>query len=663
MRASAMIRPRPDDRPVDQAWAVWSRRLLIACVLLVGLWPALLTPTQPELWRRCLMLAGALLTLLLMLGSRARNPALSDFWLRILLAAHLLAVGLSSAIALHPTVSLFGGAQRGLGLLSELAWWLLVLAAAQVAGSGGCRSLLGWIARIGTALSIWALADFAVAASWGYRSSAALGNPAFLASFLALTLPLQALVHPSRRWTLALVLLQTMALLSSGGRAALLGALIGGLALAFWRLPPTRTWQRWVSATLLIGLMVAALAWRPASVAIRGELYQASLSAMLTPDVLVHANGSPDRWASWRPLLGHGPDAIEPALTRHRSARLNSAALEASGWDRWADRSHSRPLDRLLEGGLIGLIVAGALGLTIARRLATAVRRESAMQAPQTGERGLEPLPVLVAMLLIWLIDGLFSVPSAAADLVAAIALGAALQLSAAAQTERERSATRRFDAAWAILLIAPVCAVSLALGSAHQALLGSGDAASADPGPALRTQPYSALPVIQALQQALSEAHPARQLPQLRRWSEHVVTAAPSVPRAWLLHGQVSELLGDPQAAARAWTKGLSLLRPGDTALTPQQRLLTAVALSRSADQLSAAGAANDAEAAYRAARQALEIASPPNSAAWWATLAWLRAREGDRSGAILAYQQTLRINPDDVASQRNLEQLQQTP
>ena len=60
---------------------------------------------------------------------------------------------------------------------------------------------------------------------------------------------------------------------------------------------------------------------------------------------------------------------------------------------------------------------------------------------------------------------------------------------------------------------------------------------------------------------------------------------------------------------------------------------------------------------------RQVLEIASPPNSAAWWATLAWLRAREGDRSGAILAYQQTLRINPDDVASQRNLEQLQQTP
>ena len=602
--------------------------------------------------------------------------SLAGLWLLInpptsrgsLKQADLIAIGLflacvllSALTALHPIQAIIGSNERGLGVLSELAWWVLVLAAFRLTKDGKAIAIWRWLAAITLTLSLWAIADSLAAVDTGFRSSAALGNPVFLASLLVATLPLQLseAVWKQRwlRWS-ALSLL-CLGLISTGGRAAVLAGLLGLLVFVAFRAGRHRIKVLGVGLACLVLLAIAASDWRAASVAIRAELYAASAQAAIGRETLRSIDGQADPLARWRPLIGYGPESIEPALTRYRSANLNSNWHEQAGWDRWADRAHSRLLDRLLETGLLGLSAGLFLVFQLGRRLLPQLVQCSAASAASIG-------------LLIWFADGMVGVPSAAADLVAALLLGCALALAQHPGTPRHVISLRERAGG---LLIGVICAVMLGLATmglawthgrlATLSLQSSTHTAQASSTIALamQRQPYSALPAMLAVSQRLdSEALDNTDMEQLQRWTAHAIQAAPSVPRAWLLHGRVNRLVGNIDQANVAWMRGLALFNrlPGD-GLDDQARVLeTAVGLSRIGQELDAQNRQSDATAAYAAARIALESRSAPNSAAWWATLAWLRARDGDLPGAIDAYRRVLTINPNDSASARNLRRLQ---
>lgn len=632
--------------------------LLAAATTLVCLWPSAALSVSGELLRHWLMCSAAgLAGLLLLLNPPALRASLNTADL-IAIGLFLASVLLSTLTALHPTQALIGSNERGLGALSELAWWVLALAGLRLAQDQGAIGLWRWIATITLLLSLWAMVD-QIAGDSGFRSSAALGNPLFLASLLATTLPLQlsTAVWPQRwlRWTV--LALQVLGLLSTGGRAAVLAGLVGLLVFAACRAGRQRFKVLGIGAFCLVLLASAAWHWRPASVAIRAELYAASAQAAIGRETLRSIDGYSDPLARWRPLVGYGPESIEPALTRYRSADLNSNWHEQAGWDRWADRAHSRLLDRLLETGLLGL---GA-GLWLIHRLGRRLLPLLAQRSPAA--------PAAIG-LLVWVADGMVGVPSAAANLVAALLLGCALALAGQPSKAPESSLTEKAGA----LLIGLICAITLGLATlvlarahrymAAESLLASTYRAQASSvALAMQRQPYSALPAIQAVSQRLNGARPSNEeLEQLQNWSAHAINAAPSVPRAWLLHGQVNQLLGNTDQAKLAWMRGLSLINrepdapPGDQA----RALQIAVALSQIGQELEAQGRLSEARPAYSAARDALESRSAPNSPAWWATLAWLRAREGDVQGAIAAYRRVLSINPEDPASTRNLRRLE---
>ncbi|HUM10502.1 MAG TPA: hypothetical protein VLT82_06085 [Myxococcaceae bacterium] len=187
-----------------------------------------------------------------------------------------------------------------------------------------------------------------------------LGNPDFVASVLGVTAPLTlvAALHPWKPLTAgsAGVQLLGLALLRSFATVLCLGAALLVVVVA----GPRGSDRRRLALALGAGLLVSAvpLAGRSATAALAGRWYLVATAAR-------HV-----REASW---LGHGPGAVAlhwPAWEVERwrdRCGADAACVAAHPESRFAgvqEHLHDDWLERVLEGGLLGLLALMALFAT-----------------------------------------------------------------------------------------------------------------------------------------------------------------------------------------------------------------------------------------------------------------------------------------------------------
>jgi hypothetical protein len=646
----------------------WGAALAGLAWICLSPWP--LTAAAADVDRRGLIwalgAAALLLPLLSWSGLRRAGSGLAlacGIWLAL--------DGLSATLALHPWMAWLGGPERGIGMLDQIAWLLCLLAlfggllgTTPETGVARSRRILGGLIAIGAAMALLLLGELVLVDGRIGRAAGMQGNAVYSASVLAplLVLALGQLRSARGIWPLIVVVLLAGGLLSTGGRAGVLAALVGVGLLWLGRLGAARrqgTWtmdRRWlwpVGGLLLIGL---AGLWqlRPASVEIRAHLYQAALAAPLQENALQRWDGAVDPLAEQRFWIGFGRDNIEPPLTRLRPEALN--ALEDRGFDRLADRSHSMLLDRWVEGGALALS-SGALllGLLIWR----------------TRHTGYRSFGTVEAALLTALLDRTFGVPSAGADLLLAMLLALSLARWLAPSmvvhaAPGAASPARPAEFSFAIMLLPALLLVGAGMAGGHSWLWrdGSSPALSLDAVPigcqasklgdparliAIARQPYSIRPWL-ASDDAEVVTCPG---------PDHAgffVRAAPSMPRAWLLSSAIALDAGDTRTAHLDLQRALQLLgasAPSDQATRQQAYLWARLA--------SASAAALQQDAASRAIAALQAVGPDSHDAAWWRTIAYMHALLGEHEQAVSAYRMAIEIDFTDRPSQRNLERLQE--
>ena len=423
---------------------------------------------------------------------------------------------------------------------------------------------------------------------------------------------------------------------SEVSRAALLAAALGALLWLLHQVPKRRSLLGWVAlAGGLLVVLVMLLSWRPASVQIRSELWQAAWAGVHTTTPLPRWDGGSDGLAGARPWIGYGQDNLEPALTLVRAPVLNS--LQARGFDTLADRSHNALLDRWLSNGLLGALP----GLLLWGLLARSVWRK--LDGPGSA--------LAAAWFAAWA-DRAFGVPSPGADLLLALLTSGCLWVVRSDTPSPVRTRPFILLALLPLLgLLAPLLSGlhhwvwhaprSPALPTASHWPCGN-DAPRAAQRIALSQQPYSVLPWLRLDEAALAAC---ASVPGL---AEHLTAAAPSLPRAWLWRARLEMAAGDSVSAQQS--------------LLQAQRLLPAHDAAARLSAYAQAGAvkADDPTSALAALDALWALGPAPEDLAWWRTLGYLQAVAGQRQAAIEAYRLALQQNPADGASRRNLARLQ---
>jgi O-antigen ligase len=310
----------------------------------------------------------------------AAGPFSAPKWLVTGLAAVVAVALLPREVRSPGSVALAALANLGACLVSFLLdagpspWWVLsapllaaCLALAAVPMPWAAIALAGGLAAAVVLLQAVALDPFAsFAPELGgsrLRLYGTLGNPDFVASVLGVTAPLSVVAAlangGSRRTRLAAsagLQLVTLALLRSFATVLSLGA----AALVVLLAGPRARWRRPLLFTLCAGVLLAALplAGRSAGTTLQGRRYLWSTAAPHAADA---------------PWLGRGPGAVVlhwPAweLTRWQSrCGADADCVAAHPESRFAglqDHVHDDWLERLLEGGAVGLAALLALFVT-----------------------------------------------------------------------------------------------------------------------------------------------------------------------------------------------------------------------------------------------------------------------------------------------------------
>ncbi len=337
------------------------------------------------------VMAGAWLTKVAG-GGRAWRPLVCTAadqrpWRALAAAVLLLALvrTASALLSVDPGLGWWGSLHRAEGMRSDLA--LLVVALLVLAH---LRDASQWRRLVATASAAsLAVAAYAVVQAAGLdpipwvgfagRAFATLGNPIFLASYLALSwfLTVAGLAEGggARRWWLAgVAAAQVAALVLSGSRGPLLGWLAGLAALAAVAVV---RWPRWAlarprlaAATAVLAVVAAALGARgeasarlvvlagPAAdtAAVRLEVWQVAARAWADATFPVTADGRDPR-AALRPWLGFGPETFVRLF--HATSRGAFVAPEQA--NAAADRAHNTCLELLVERGVLGVAAASAV--------------------------------------------------------------------------------------------------------------------------------------------------------------------------------------------------------------------------------------------------------------------------------------------------------------
>lgn len=647
---------------------------LAAALLATAFWITSDLDLAPELIRRGFLLALAAASIPALIADRQALSGVPQ-WAWALLLADLSLGAVSASLALDPLSAWIGGSERGLGWLDALAWSLIALLAAQWVGRGGHALRSSVRIALLAVIGLSAIALLQVCLSWRHadanlpliRPGATLGNPNFLAGVLALALPMWVSIR-QQRWTKVIGAgLILGALLLTQSRAALLAGLLGGGLSLLLRIEWSRRALFGAAAALLAAALT--LGWlgtqisRPDSVAIRLALYRAAADSAWHPLALVDIDGLRDPSQTLRPWIGYGPDNIEAVLTRHRDPVLNR--YESHGWDRLADRSHNRLLDRWIECGALGVLLGLALGCLPLLRGLRNWQRARAAQGPAARHWQVS----IAAASGVWLaygIDGMFGVPNAALDLAGALAFGVLIAPrpdNPSIQGESKRNGGQ----SWPIWLLgfAWVIALGPAAADWHRRWLPplpSDFAGVPSIDSLLEHRRYSVLPSLQALEW-LQHQDPQLDTPglDLERWlklAEHAVRAAPTLPRAWHLLGWMRQGSGDASGARQAYLRALALLDQAQSMDRPEWT--EALALLARADRTQPTDPVGAQQLLSLARNRLEQIPDAARNAAWYRSYAYLRARQGAYEEAIRAYRQALVLNPADTASRDNLERLQ---
>ena len=297
----------------------------------------------------------------------------NDPWGRLfvlLLLAQLGSLGLSTVLSPNPELSIAGSHWRRFGLVTQasLLVFTAILAGWLVAGPARIRLLLRAVTAAGAAPALYGILQYfgidpflppetyhVGGPGWDIvRPPGTLGHAGYFTiyllhvAFFALAV---ARTDPGRRWRscgAAVAALSSLAILLSGTRAALVGLLIGAVAVWVWNRP--RIGRRAVLAVAAVAVTATLFYYSPAGRKLR------SRADWYTDDVW----GGVRLWL-WSDSLamgaqnwthGSGPETFSAEFPRYQSAATARAFP-----NRYNESPHNVYLDALTAQGVPGLLV------------------------------------------------------------------------------------------------------------------------------------------------------------------------------------------------------------------------------------------------------------------------------------------------------------------
>ena len=332
-----------------------------------------------------LLMFGAALALLISRGRAAWKALLArpaGRWFCGLLAAQALSLIVSSALSVASPLSVHGGTWRRFGLLSQIA--LLVFALISAAWLSEDRTRLGALMRA-IAVSGALAALYGVSQYFGYdpllvrsayvtgegewaivRPPGTLGHAGYFATWLlyptfaGVRLAARDSKRAWRWFGVTAAGLCAIAMVLSGTRSALLGLLVGAVALAAGMSARLRVYS--ISGAVALLLAATALYVSPAGQPLRARVFAWRQDPL--------GGARPTLWrdslrmGAARPLAGFGPETFAGQFPRYESAAL------ASNWpDFYHESPHNMFLDAWIAQGLPGvalLLTLAGLGLVTA---------------------------------------------------------------------------------------------------------------------------------------------------------------------------------------------------------------------------------------------------------------------------------------------------------
>lgn len=338
---------------------------------------------------------------------RLRSP------LGIVAAALLAATALSTALSLDAAQSLFGSYHRQGGLLTlcaHLACFTAVAVALQTRAQ--LDRLLAAVTLGSVAAAAYALLQrFELdplswdAAAWGgdpiARPPGTLGNPTFLAGYLAVAIFATAAYVHHRPAAVSALVVQAAGLWAAGSRGALVatgaGAVVFALALAVGR--GARRSAAAITLAAATGVVLLALLnvpggpldrvrdagpWRRFAHAFDGTdetfrvrllIWEAAHEVMSARAPMETVGGTADPYARVRRLVGYGPETLQITAARRYPPELGR--LERP--EALIDRAHNDLVDAFATGGgiALGLAIATIAAVLLAGSRALGVRGAS----------------------------------------------------------------------------------------------------------------------------------------------------------------------------------------------------------------------------------------------------------------------------------------------
>ena len=363
------------------------------------------------------LLALAGLVRLATRGLTLRATPLDRFWLGWVVAAVLSLVNAALSDPLHVKAIIVNGADNLLFLIVNCAL-VFYLAMSYSRNNYFIKAALNIILAVAGIASLYGLLQyFGIELFWPQqvvyfqgRMVSTFGNPAFLASFLVLAIPLGivrfllAANNNQRLGWLALLLVAVMALIASSARSGWLGALVA-LAVLFVYLLKTgsRRHAKKILQVMALVLIVASVA-----VTFSGQKKLLALRASLNP---VGAGTSlHQRFLIWscatemfirHPVVGQGWGLFELFYPSYQGKYLQNQAI--APFRTHANHAHNEIMNIAAELGLAGLLL-GIYFLNVFFRRAKNILRSDISEDNRIMAIG------LLAGLLGMIADSLFNV-------------------------------------------------------------------------------------------------------------------------------------------------------------------------------------------------------------------------------------------------------------
>lgn len=311
---------------------------------------------------------------------------------------------LATSFTIDSFSSIWGAWGRTTGFYSDLSWLIVCAAVAtKLRSRAQLARLVTAIIFTSLPVSLYGIAQhfgvepmFVFEGSFGtVRVSSSLGNPVFMAAYLALVAPLAfaRLIYFLSRWRddpatrpssacgialhVMVLSLLSAAMIFTRSRGPLLGLLIGllvmcaalgirrrrqivalavaaavGLPMLFFAATARQALTGHPGASRLEG--VAELVAPTAGTGLqRSILWRTAWDAVTTERPLDVGAGRADRLHAWRRIFGYGPDTIEFVIRRYISPELIATY---NGLYLTADHVHSDSWDTLIGEGVLGLV-------------------------------------------------------------------------------------------------------------------------------------------------------------------------------------------------------------------------------------------------------------------------------------------------------------------